>query len=95
MVAAAAALRHKPLLLPDPACACCPLQHLSVKDIHNALLASRGLHQALQDERVWHGLCLKSWGASTDPHRWLPARPAAPLPGTPTRVNLPPPQTYR
>jgi hypothetical protein len=71
------------------------LQHLSVKDIHNSLLASRGLHQALQDERVWHGLCLKTWGGCTDPHRWLPARPAAPLPGTPSRVNLPAPQTYR
>ena len=70
------------------------LQHLSVLDILNAQLASRGLHEALQDERVWHSLCVACWGAHTLPHRWLvPPLPAGPA--TPTRATLPSPASYR
>ncbi|KAL4435020.1 hypothetical protein ABPG77_003845 [Micractinium sp. CCAP 211/92] len=71
------------------------MQHLSVRDIHAALLASKGLNKALQDERVWCDLCTACWGADTDAHRWLvPPRPPS-TPGTPGRAMLPAPRTYR
>ena len=70
------------------------VQHLSIRDIHNVLLACKGLHDALQDERVWHGLCAATYGGRTDPHRWL-VPPVPPGPSTPTRATLPPPHHYR
>ncbi|KAL4458168.1 hypothetical protein ABPG75_013033 [Micractinium tetrahymenae] len=71
------------------------MQYLSVRDIHAALLASKGLNEALQDERVWYGLCTTCWGTDTDPHRWLVAPLPRGPPCTPSRATLPAPQTYR
>lgn len=48
-----------PTLLRPLPCAC--LQHLSVRDIHAALLASRGLNEALQDGA--YGGCMAIWAA--------------------------------
>lgn len=71
------------------------LQLLSVADIHNLLLASRGLNLALENDNVWLGLCAARWGALTDLPRWLVPPLPPTMPGTPGRVTLPLPQTYR
>lgn len=72
-----------------------PSQNLSTADIHNLLAASRGLHDALQDDALWLTLCIARWGTLTDVQRWIvPPLPPA-TPGTPGRVTLPLPQTFR
>lgn len=71
------------------------MQHLSTADIHNLLTASRGLHDALLDDALWHTLCISRWGALTDVQRWVVPPLPPTTPGTPGRVTLPLPQTFR